>query len=61
MLRTTIKSYYSNLDTKKVTDNKTFRKKIIPHFTKRALKSERITLIENGINISNDTELFYLH
>ena len=61
MLRTTIKSYYSNLVTKKVTDSKTFRKKIIRLFTKKALKSERITLIENGKNISNDTELFYLH
>ena len=61
MLRTTIKSYYSNLDKKKVTDSKTFRKKKIPLFTKKALKSERITLIENGKNISNDTELFYLH
>ena len=61
MLRTTIKSYYSNLDKKKVTDSKTFRKKKIPLLTKKALKSERITLIENGKNISNDTELFYLH
>ena len=34
LLRTTKKSYYSNLDIKKVTDNKIFWKKIIPFFTK---------------------------
>ena len=57
LLRTTKKSYYSNLDIKKVTDNKTFWKTIIPLFTKRPLKGEKINLIENGKNISNDTEL----
>ena len=55
--RTTKKSYYSNLDIKKVTDNKTFWKTIIPLFTKRPLKGEKINLIENGKNFSNDTEL----
>ena len=34
LLRTTKKLYYSNLDIKKVTDNKTFWKTIIPFFTK---------------------------
>ena len=57
LLRTTKKSYYSNLDIKKVTDNKTFWKTIIPLFTKRPLKGEKINLIENDKNISNDTEL----
>ena len=57
LLRTTKKSYYSNLDIKKVTDNKTFWKTIIPLFTKRPLKDEKINPIENGKNISNDTEL----
>ena len=57
LLRATKKSYYSNLDIKKVTDNKTFWKTIIPLFTKRPLKGEKINLIENGKNISNDTEL----
>ena len=56
-LRTKKNSYYSNLDTKKVTDNKTFWKTIIPLFTKRPLKSEKINLFENGKNIFNDTEL----
>ena len=48
LLRTTKKSYYSNLDIKKVTDNKTFWKTIIPLFTKRPLKGEKINLTENG-------------
>ena len=55
-LRTT-KKYYSNLDIKKVTDNKTFWKTIISFFTKRPLKGEKINLVENGKTISNDSEL----
>ena len=58
MLRTTKKSYCSNLDIKKVTCNKTFWKTIIPLFTKRPLKGEKTNFIENGRNISNGTELF---
>ena len=42
---------------KKAIDNKSFWKIIIPLFTKRPLKGEKIDLIENGKNISNDTEL----
>ena len=34
-----------------------FWKTIIPLFTKRPLKGEKINLIQNGKNISNDTEL----
>ena len=43
VLRTAKKSYYSNLDIKKVTDKKIkkYRKKIIPLFTKRPLKGEK--------------------
>ena len=57
LLRTTKKTYYSNLDIKKVTDNKTFWKTIIPLFSKRHLNGEKISPIENGKNISSDTEL----
>ena len=45
LLRTTKKSYYSNLDLKIVTDNKTFWKTLIPLFTKRPLNDEKINLI----------------
>ena len=57
LLRTTKKLYYSNLDINKVTDNKTFWKTIIPFFTKRPLKGEKIYIIENGKTISNNSEL----
>ena len=45
LLRTTKISYYSNLDIKKL------------QITKRPLKGEKINLLENDKNISNDTEL----
>ena len=48
MLRTTKKSSYNNLDIKKT---------VIPLFAKRFLKGEKSNVIENGKNISNDTEL----
>ena len=56
LLRTTKKLYYSNLDIKKVTHSKTFWKTIIP-FHKKTFERWEINLIENGKNISNDTEL----
>ena len=57
MLRTTKKSYYSNLNMQKITDNKIFWKTIIPLFTERSLKGEKFDLIENRKDVSNDTEL----
>ena len=60
LLRTKKKSYYSNLDIKKAIDNKTFWKTMIPLFTKGPLKGEKINLIENGKNISNDTDFCYI-
>ena len=42
LLRKTKREYYSNLDEKKICDNKTFRKIIKP-----MLSNERITLTEN--------------
>ena len=42
LLRKTKREYYSNLDKKKICDNKTFRKIIKP-----MLSNERITLTEN--------------
>ena len=47
LLRATKKSHYSNLDIKKVTDNKNFWKTIIPFFTKRPWKGEqKLTLLK---------------
>ena len=34
-----------------------FRKTVIPLFTERPFKGEKINLTENGKSISNDTEL----
>ena len=58
LLRTTKKSYCSNLDIKKLQVTKpSGNLTIIPFFTKGPLEVERINLIEDGKNISNDTEL----
>ena len=47
MLRTTKKkSYYSNLDIKKVTNNKTLWKTIIPLFTKSLWKMKKLILLK---------------
>ena len=53
------KDYYSTLDFKKVTDNKTFWKTIIPFQSGRTLSTERITLIDNGevVPTEQDTAL----
>ena len=45
------------MDVKKVTNNKTFWKTIIPLFIRRSLKGEKINVIENG----NNTELSLLN
>ena len=42
------KDYYSNLDIKKVTDNKTFWKTIKPFLSDNIASTERITLTDNG-------------
>ena len=42
LLRKTKNSYFSNLDTKKITDNKTFLKTVVPLFTNKPSKSENI-------------------
>ena len=55
LLRNSKKSYYSNLNIKKL--QITIWKTIIPLFTKKNLKGEKINLIENGNNILNNTEL----
>ena len=51
------KDYYSNLDIKNVTDNKTFSKTIKPFLSDKILSTERITLINNGevVTVEQDT------
>ena len=47
LLRKTKREYYSNLDEKKICDNKTFWKIVKPMLSKKIKSKERITLIEN--------------
>ena len=55
LLRRIKKDYYSNLNEKNITDNKTFWKTVTPFLSDKVLSTERITLIENDriINIDN--------
>ena len=50
------KDYYSNLDIKKVTDNKTFWKTIKPFLSDKIMSTERITLIDNGEVVANEQD-----
>ena len=47
LLRKTKREYYSNLDDKKISDNKTFWKIVKLMLSKKIKSNERITLIEN--------------
>ena len=51
------KSYYSNLDHKKIVDNKTFWKTINPYFTDKGINHDNITLAENEETVSDNKEL----
>ena len=56
LLRTTKKEYFNNLDTKKVTDNKTFWRTAVPTFSNKNSKSDRIILNEEGKTVSEEKE-----
>ena len=47
LLRKFKREYYSNLDEKKICDNKTFWNIVKPMLSKKIKSNERITLIEN--------------
>ena len=47
LLRKTKREYYSNLDEKKICDNKTFWKIVKSKLSKKIKSNERLTLIEN--------------
>ena len=49
--------YYSNLDTKNITDNKKFWKTVKPLFTDKGGAKENITLVHDRKIISNDTQV----
>ena len=57
LIRKAKKSYYSNLDHKKIVDNKTFWKTIKPFFTDKDVNHDNITLVENEETVSDNKEI----
>ena len=57
MLKNSKRTYFNNLDIRKVTDNRRFWKTVIPIFSNKCSKSEKISLTEGNKTISNDDEL----
>ena len=56
-MKNTKKSHFENLDTKKITDNRSFWRTVLPLFTQNSLKGEKINLADNSKTISSDEEL----
>ena len=56
LLRKTKKVYYENLDERKVSDNKLFRKTVKPSSYEQFNAKERISLIENGGIVKTEKE-----
>ena len=57
LFRKNIKSFYNNLDTKFVTDNRKFWKTVKPLFSDKHFSNNKITLLEGEEIISNDKEI----
>ena len=57
LFRTTKKEYFNNLDTKNVTDNKTFWRTVVPTFSNKNSESDKITLNGEGKTVSDEKEL----
>ena len=57
LLRTVKKEHFSNLNTKKVTDNRSFRRNVVSIFSNKNSKSDKIILNEEGKTILNEKEL----
>ena len=51
------RSYYGNLDDKKIVENKTFWKTIKPYFTDKGINHDKITLVENEETVSDNKEI----
>ena len=54
LIREIKKDYYNNLDYKKIIDNKSFWKHVKPLFTKKNVRSSKITLVENNSILENN-------
>ena len=57
LFKNTKKSYFENLDPKKVTDNRSFWRTVLLLFTQNSSKGENIYLVDDGKTISSDEEL----
>ena len=56
-LQTTKKQYFNNLNTSKITNNRTFWKTVVPLFTNKLSRGEKVILKEGNKNVTNDAEL----
>ena len=54
LLRKSKKQYFSNINVSDVTDNKCFLKFVKPYFSNKGSNSNKIALVENDANITND-------
>ena len=57
LLKNTKKSYFENLDSKKITYNRSFWRTVLPLFTQNSSKGENINLVDDSKTISSDEEL----
>ena len=57
LLRNTKRTYFNNLNIKKVTDNRTFWKFVLPLFSNKFSRNDKINLTEENEIISTDSEL----
>ena len=57
LVRKATKTYYSNLDHKKIVDNKKISKTIKPYFTDKDINHDHITFAENKETISDKNEI----
>ena len=57
VLKTIKKQYFNNLNTFKETDHRNFWKTVVPLFTNKPSRGEKIILKEGNKNITNDAEL----
>ena len=56
LLRKTKKNYYSNLNEKKITENKTFWKTVNSFFSDKTPSDEKVTLTEKDKIVKTDTK-----
>ena len=55
LLRRTKKEYYGNLDTKKVVDNRTFRRTVKPFLSNKSIENEKYILVEKEEILTSDS------